>query len=187
VYAAPEPPIPSVPKVPALAVNRVTNSDFAQGPPPDKQARPGASSDWGDAGAPAGWSYWQEEFSKGRFDWDEAKKAARIRGVMGGTYLQSVPVKPGERYVVRGRCQTQGTGLASLTVGYKADGGNRWLPVTVRVRTVQPARREGAKEIFELLTQVPGDADTLVIQLDAAGQPTERDIIWWEKAEVLLL
>ncbi|WP_309713081.1 carbohydrate binding domain-containing protein [Armatimonas sp.] len=177
--------VQAVPK--ASGPNLLRNGDFSQGPPPGKEALPGASSDWGDAGAPAGWNYWQEESSKGRFRWDEGKKAAKASGVRSGCFLQTLTVKPGERYVVRARCQASGTGLGSLSVQFKTPGEAKWLPITTRLSCIQPSEKRGDKETFALQLTVPEGAGVLVVLLNVHGQPTENDTLWWESAEVIAL
>ncbi len=167
-----------------MGANLLRNGDFAQGPPAGKEALPGASRDWGDAGAPAGWNYWQDEFSKGRFDWDEGRKAARSSNIRSGCFLQTMSVTPGERYLVRGCCQTQGTGLATLSVHFKTAGGTTWLPIQTRVDSFQPSEKRNDTELFELHTTVPNEAGVLVVQLNIHGQPSEKDTLWWESAEV---
>ena len=171
------------PIVPQDAPNLLRNGDFALGPPPGKEALPGASSDWGDTGAPAGWNYWQEELSKGRFDWNSAKKAARASGVRSGCFLQTVAVKPGERYLLEASVETRGVGLATLSVGFKTPEG-KWLPATARQDSIQPIRKEGTTESFSLAFVVPKTAGIAVIQLNAHGQPSETDVLLWKSAGV---
>jgi hypothetical protein len=187
VFSPPPPPASPLPATPSGAVNLLKNGDFAQGPPPGKEALPGASSDWGDAGAPAGWNYWQDEFSKGRFDWDAQKKAARAVGVRNGCFLQTVVVRPGERYLIQGYVRAQGTGLGTLSVGFKTDGGAKWLPGPTRRVAIQPVRTDGSGEDFALAVTVPAEAGILVVQLNVSGQPSERDTLRWKRAEVFRL
>jgi hypothetical protein len=172
--------------------NLLKNGDFATGPLPGKEALPGASSDWGDAGAPTHWNYWQADVSKGRFDWDAAKKAARIQGVRYGTYLQTIETTPGERYLLRARSQRIGTGLSSLTVQFKTAGTKNsepaWLPITTRYLEIQPVREVssmgGKNETFEIAFEAPPGAGVIVVLLNIHGQPTTKDTIWWEKVEL---
>ncbi len=184
---APHLPSPSLDGPRRLAAgkpNLLKNGDFVAGPPAGKELLPGVSSDWGDIGAPSGWSYWQEELSKGRFDWDAAKKAARVRGVRSGSYLQTIEVKPGESYLLRARCTTLGTGLATISIGFKTPGGAAWLPPATQFKTIQPTLAGSGGETFELTARVPESAGVLVVLLNNYGQPTERDTLWWSSAEL---
>jgi hypothetical protein len=185
VFAPPPAPEPLAPTPLPEGPNLLRNGDFSEGPPPNKLARPGSSSDWGDDGAPAHWSYWQGEYSNGRFDWDESLKAARASGVRQGCFLQTIPVKPGERYLLQAHCRTQNTGLATIMIGYKTMGGASWMSHTNRRVSIQPVRKEGGTEIFTLFVVVPPEADTLVVQLNAHGQPTMESVLWWQSAKLV--
>ncbi len=179
----------SLPSLPAGTPNLLVNSDFAQGPPEGKASRDGvgASADWGDVGAPESWFYWQKEFSRGRFDWDSDKKAARAAGVLAGTFLQNVAVKSGERYLLRAVCRMRGTGLGTLAVQYK-DSQGKWLPNVTSTKTIQPVSIGGdGAETFGLVVTIPEGAALLVILLGMEGQPTLTDTLWWERAEVFRL
>jgi hypothetical protein len=153
--------------------NLLKNGDFA------------VASSGGDLGTPAEWSFWQEEFSKGSFDWDIARKSARVRGVRSGSYLQSVEVKPDELYLLRARCTTFGTGLATVNIGFKTLGGAKWLPAKTQVKAIQPVSKTDMREVFELVAHVPQGAGVIIVLLNTYGQPTEQDTLWWERAELV--
>jgi hypothetical protein len=193
VPTSPEPPAttPAMLKIAqkkaATLPNLLKNPDFADGPPAGKEALPGASSDWGDAGAPAFWNYWQDEFSTGRFDWDATQKAARASKVKSGVFLQSVEVKPGERFYLEATARVQDTGMAILYVGWKTEGGAKWLPVTTNITAWQPTKLADGREHYALIATAPKEAGILVVQLGISGQPSDRSLLWWKQTRLCKL
>ena len=86
--------------------------------------------DWETKGAPEGWSTWSSGGrgtlkllrGKGRGD----SLAASLTGVTSGTYLQTVPAQPGERYLVMSWAKSDpegGDGGATLTVRFRQPSG----------------------------------------------------------------
>jgi hypothetical protein len=178
---------PIVPKIPHVtlpkdASNLLKNGDFKDGP--TEAARPGASSDWGTAGAPAHWSYWQDEFSKGRFDWDETQTAALAREVKTGVFLQSVPCKPGAIYRVTARAKVTGIGAATLSIAWKQDDSH-WLTGRPETVIIQPQWTDkSGYEWYEAIVTAPAGAGLLICQLGVNGLPTMQDSILWKDAQV---
>jgi hypothetical protein len=180
--------LPTAPILPASAtpisakprVNLLTNGDFKIGP--TEAARPGASADWGTAGAPAHWSYWQGEFSTGRFDWDEAPSAARASNVREGVFLQSVPCQQGEKFLVTARAKVMGIGAASLAVSWKQDS-KTWLVGRPRTLVFQSTWTDkSGYEWYETLVTAPAGAGLLICELCVSGQPSVQDSILWKDA-----
>jgi len=91
-----------------------------------------AEKDWETKGAPEGWSTWSSGGlgalkllpGKGR----NGSLAAALIGVTSGTYLQTLPVQPGERYLVMSWAKSDPEGSdggATLTVRFRQPDG-KW-------------------------------------------------------------
>ena len=162
------------------AKNLLTNPDFTQGP----TATNVASDDWKAVGAPAGWNFWQEDFSKGAFIWDESAKAAKASGVRAGVFLQQIPVTPGATYYVTFRAKTQGKGVPSLAVGWKTPEV-KWRHDLASPTIIRPVAEADGWKVYGMTVTAPPVAGFMVFQLGATGQPSEADRMWFDNACVV--
>lgn len=135
-----------------------------------------AAMDWSTEGAPKGWSVWSRGPStrlavlggKGR----DGSHAASITGADSATYIQSVPAKPGERYLVsvwvKGVPGNQLCG-ASLRVRFRTPTG-AWYPRhEVEPNINLTAISEEWQQLLLLVT-VPEGAAQIVVMPGASGQ-----------------
>ena len=165
----------------------LTNGDFSRGPDPAPRAA--ASSDWQISGAPAQWSFWQEELCAGTFTWDEVTGAARAAGVRDGVFIQTAPVQPGQRFYVNARCRTQGKGAPTLTIAWKK-ADLSWLGVQANKVVFLPAALAPSPAGWSTWggwVATPPDAAFMVLMLGAAGQPTAQDQLWWDEVQLVPL
>lgn len=150
----------------------------------------GADDKWREGRPPAGWTSWQEEKSRGQFTWDRKtgakdKGAARAAGVGGGCFLQSYPVKPGERYAVRAVTKTQGGGDGHLRIRWQtADGVWTHELLDKLVFSDQPPTEWN--ELFGVV-EVPAGVGRLVLLLGVRGQRSADDVLWYDDVEVYQL
>lgn len=130
----------------------------------------------GEAALPPGWGVWFRPDTPGEARWtkEAARSGARggeVRGAEAGGYLQSVPVKPGERYVaavfVRGRLGAAAHG--ELVVQWQ-DAAGKWLPgETRRATRLAPGGSDDWRRLT-VYAAVPASAARLVFGLFVFGQ-----------------
>ena len=161
-------------------VDLVRNGDFSS----DKaQSNEGAPLDWKQAGAPAGWSTWQEKTSKGTFSWDRengcaGKGAAKAVNVANGCFIQTYTVKPGERYVIQAMRRLQGKGDGKIRVRWQT-AENKWTLETLDKFILCTAPRGEWGEMLGVV-EVPEGAGKLVILLGVTGQTSPEDAVWYD-------
>jgi hypothetical protein len=99
------------------AANLVPNPGFEEAASPAGHP-PGP--DWKGAGAPAGWSTWQEDVSKGTFflDHEQVHSGGQSAALRGGNvlcYITTVPLQTGRRYVGQAWARADGVGSGRRT------------------------------------------------------------------------
>ena len=164
--------------------NLARNADFASEQAASNQ---GVQVDWKQGGAPAGWSSWQLETSKGVFSWDRetghsGKGSARAAGVGNGCFIQSYDVKPGECYAIRAMRRIQGKGNTWIRVRWQTAQGRWTLEELDKTLTTEGPANEWS-EIFGVV-EVPEGAGKLVVLLGMAGQSTQEDVVWFDDVGV---
>ncbi len=168
-------------------VDLARNGDFGS----DKAASlEGAQVDWKTGGAPAGWSTWQVDSSKGAFTWDReagagGKGSARAARVNNGCFIQSYPVKPTERYLVRAKRRLAGAGSSWLRVRWQTPE-NKWAQEERDVIVPCLAPR-GDWGDLEAVVTVPEGVGRLVLLLGMGGQQTDQDVAWFDDVQVVSL
>lgn len=146
--------------------NLARNGDFST-PTADKQH-------------PAEWSTWQDEGSRGRFEFDAAVRggAAKATKVKNGCFLQSQPTHPGETYAIQAECRTTGMTVPGLMIRWqRADGS--WVRWDADASFTFGGAREGWAQAFGVVT-VPDNAGKLVILLKAEHQLSDADACWFD-------
>ncbi|HUS80884.1 MAG TPA: hypothetical protein VM283_06420, partial [Armatimonadota bacterium] len=160
--------------------NLLKNPGFEAG---GENAEP-AELDWTTAGAPPGWSTWSRYPEASRLeavsDAAEGRLAAAISHAESAAYLQTIPVKPGERYLCSVQCRREpanGKGEVTLSVRYRAATGG-WLADRSAERSVVvPAGAGGWRPLF-IFAQVPEGAGGLVFMCSASGQDEDTKALF---------
>lgn len=116
------------------------------------------------------WSTWQIETKPlGAFTSEDG--AAALKGMVNGCYLQSIPVKPGEKYLVVGNIGARGNSYGNFRVRWK-NKDKKWThetrDVLVFPKKDAPTDDFGMRETLELVV-VPDDVYWLVLLLSASG------------------
>ena len=146
--------------------------DFAAGP---------------EGGAPAGWTAWQDEKSRGALAWDGTTGAsgagsAKASGAASGCFLQAVPVRPGALYAVRASRRLAGRGDAELRLRWQTAEG-RWTTGAQDVIVTAPGPRDAWSEMVTA-AEVPPGAGRLVVLLTVIGQAAPGDAAWFDDVRV---
>ncbi len=153
---------------PDLAVN----GDFEQ----TSSSAGAAEMDWVTADTPAGWSRWTSQdgtrfetlAGRGR----NGSTAVAISGGASAVYIQNLPVRPGERYLVACWTCDEPSGAdarASLAVRFRTSAG-AWHPRRDLERQVErPAGDRGWQPLILQLT-VPDGAATMTVMPGVQGQ-----------------
>jgi hypothetical protein len=118
-------PNPGFEETPSLWSAEVSASARSEHPP---------GPDWRGAGAPAGWSTWQEDVSKGAFFLDPEQvhgggQSAAIRGGNVLCYITTIPLQTGRRYVGQAWARADGVGSGrrtTLEIRWQ-DAQGRWF------------------------------------------------------------
>ncbi|MDH7568597.1 MAG: DUF4838 domain-containing protein [Armatimonadota bacterium] len=133
--------------------------------------------DWSSTGAPAGWHTWSRRpDARFRLEGNAGRggsAAACLSGADSASYLQTVPVKPGETYFCSAwaRCEppAEEPGIA-LTVRFRTETG-AWHPRRELEPTLRMQGVPGWQHLM-LLVEVPEGAAQAVVMLSAASQPS---------------
>ena len=170
--------------------NLLQNGDFAS-TKSNTTAADSTPPDWKTVGAPANWSTWQVQTSKGTFSQDNSTShsddksgAARLAGVENGCIIQSIAVKPGESYVVQAWNRQVGQGSCWVRVRWQT-ADSKWTDEAsdVLLFAKKSADQKEWQKIQGVAT-VPADAGKLVLLLSTANQPTAQDIAWYDDVHV---
>ena len=172
--------------------NLARNGDFGVGPNAAPASARGDSPDWVAGNAPAGWSSWQEDDSKGTVGWDPAvgcaaPGAGRLSNVNGGCLIQTHEVKPGQRHFVRVMARRTGEGLPTLSVGWKTPDG-KWMGDDVLAERfrLHPEvffpETSGPDEWGTLSMEVatPEGAGQMIVMPGVSSQASPRDVAWFD-------
>jgi hypothetical protein len=166
-------------------VNLVKNGDFSAGTT-NTATKTNAPADWKSVGAPANWSTWQTRVSKGTFSQDNAVNhdgsgggAARLAGISNGCIIQGFKVKPGETYAVRAWLRQTGSSLANIRIRWQ-DATSKWVSQSKDVMIYPPATTDENWHSLAGTVTVPEDAANLIILLNASGQTSPDDVIWYD-------
>jgi len=139
---------------------------------------------------PAGWSSWQEASSTGSFLSDRDSGAskngsARASGVSNGCFVQSLAIRPGERYAVRASARTQGSGDTWIRIRWQTTD-RKWT-AQGKDRILLPEEPHALwREIFGVV-EVPDDTARLVILLGVGRQQSADDSAWFDDIELYRL
>jgi Domain of unknown function (DUF4838) len=153
-----------------------------------------AEQDWDTAGAPPEWSSWHNGSREGvRFfqvtgKGRDGSTAAAVENAESGCYLQSIPVKPGERYVcaVHARAQSaDGLVGAGLSVRWQNAAG-KWHDRRDLEPEMSVAVSGKRWHRLSLVATVPEGAGNLVLMLRASGQDDGAAVLY-DDAVVSLL
>lgn len=171
--------------------NLLQNGEFASAAKTNTSATNNTPADWKTAGAPANWSTWQLETSKGTFSQDngvshsdDKSGSARLANVENGCIIQSIAVKPGESYVVQAWNRKEGQGSCWIRVRWQT-ADNKWTDEASDV-LLFAAKNSDTKDWQKIqgVATVPADAGKLVLLLSAANQPTTQDVAWYDDVHV---
>ncbi|MGD9495653.1 MAG: hypothetical protein AB7Y46_05020 [Armatimonadota bacterium] len=143
--------------------------------------------DWQQGVAPPAWSFWQAGISEGRPGWDrevghDAPGSGTLVGVKSGCLIQRIDVRPGERYVVTAWQRVRGAGAPSIRVRWQTAEGT-WHAEPLDRFLSAPAGADDWQQLAGIVT-VPEGAGKLVVLLQAEGQRSEDDVIWWDDVAV---
>jgi hypothetical protein len=153
--------------------NLTRNGDFSETTPDRKR--------------PAEWNTWQDEGSKGRFEFDAAVGggAAKATQVKDGCFLQSHNAKPGDTYTLQAECRSTGATLPGLMVRWqRADGS--WVRWDADITFCFSGSRDGWAQAFGAVT-VPDNAEKLVVLLIVKQQLADEDACWFDNVELYQL
>jgi len=138
-----------------------------------------AEKDWSTAGAPPGWSTWTRDAAATRFESvgeaTDGDRAASIGNASSACYLQTVNVKPGERYLCRlsaMRVPTKGKSEVRMTVRWR-DAGGLWLKDRSSERSAMLPRDADDWQPLFLFMTVPEGAGKLTFMCSVGGQDEE--------------
>ncbi len=173
------------------AENRLLNANFAQGPAKTAETK-NASPDWENAGLPANWNSYQDDYSHGVFSFDptmsrsdDKSGSVRLAGAANGMAIQTIAVKPGESYLVQAWTRHAGRGLSVVVARWKTSDfkwiNNKEIDV-VMYNTEKPAQNQWQK--IQGIVTVPEGAGNLVLLLIVANQPTKQDVAWYDDVSV---
>lgn len=171
-------------------INLIENGDFSL-PAEDSAPLKDARADWSTQGAPAGWSIWQHKTSKGTFTQDAGVNhsgrtggSIRISGVRNGSLIQSVAVKPGESYLIRGWVRQEGEGTGFIWVRWQHDGKFVDSSSSDSLMTGTPNAERGSWRSIEGVTTAPAGASRLVVLLVAMKQASKEESIWYDDIQL---
>ncbi len=167
--------------------NLLVNGDFETA----GKNRAKSELDWSTTDAPPGWSTWTTESNQAaRFRVAAGKGAAGssgagIAGAASACYLQTVAVKPGQRYLCRvqaARAPADDQGQVSLSVRWRRPDG-RWLEPRTHEGLAALATEAAPFDPLMLLTTVPPGAGRLVLLLSARDEDKDA-VAWFDNAAV---
>jgi len=156
--------------------------------------------DWKNSTNINDWSTWQKavkDTPPGHFQRDTGidhtgktgSAAARISGMtVSGTLIQSIDVKPGERYAVRAWQRfAQANGKGNITVRWQ-DANRNWQAEQQDV-PIQPPHNTKAGAWHQLtgFVTVPDGVARLVLLLGARNQTSADDVVWYDDVQVYKL
>jgi len=138
-------------------------------------------------GLPTGWSFWQDESSKGGFSWDGmvGTGAMKATNISNGVLIQKIQVTPGEVFVVEAECQRRGNPICLLGVRWQKqnDQWSNWDEDQVFVFKKSENKWE---EAFGVVT-VPEGAAQLVLMTGVRQQLTPEDVCWFDNVKAFRL
>lgn len=135
------------------------------------------------------WSRWVRPKTAGKIQFAAAaarsgKAGAVIRSAASACVMQTLPVKPGEKYLatVYTRSRAEAKGNASLTIKFKAADG-KWLPDSAAGSAKIPASAATDWTRLAVVAQAPKDAASLLWMVSAHDQG-EADEIHFDTASL---
>ena len=171
--------------------NLITNSEFARDASAAGNAK--GAADWKSAGAPPGWSTWQKAIDgkePGIFQWDAeidhtgkpgSGSAMMSNMQISGTYIQSIPVKPGELYALRAWQRFSHDGGEGNVTARWQDSNGHWIPVSNDTTLFQDQKsKAGAWRQVSGFIKVPADAAKLILLLGASIQSSPQESVWYD-------
>jgi hypothetical protein len=137
------------------------------------------------------WSWWQEAGWEGgqyRLDPDagaSSKGSACFRGIQHGCLVQSVPVAPGDYFLLAVKVRQSGTGAAWLMGRWETKDGEAMAESRNVRSTLRPGSDSAAWHELVVGAHAPEGAARLIVRLGASGQQTLSDSIWFDDALVV--
>jgi len=136
---------------------------------------------------PAGYALWKVD-DKGVGGVDDSvgytgRKSLRVAGATAASYQYTIPVRPGERYVVGSVCRQRGQGAPELGVYWKsADGKWNWPAGLVKER-FRPFAGKWKRAVA--FVQVPAEGvASLTVLPGVSGQPSPEDVVWFDDVSI---
>jgi hypothetical protein len=145
-------------------------------------------SDWFTENAPPGWAFYQGEGSPGSQTLDttvghNSSSSLRVQGVNDAALIQVIPVTPGEQYFIRADVKTEGNSYPLMTARW----ANKSRPLAFGIIDVslqfKPVEGDEWQQASGLIT-VPADMTGIVILLEAYGQASDADKVWFDNLTV---
>lgn len=124
-------------------------------------------------GRPTSWNTWQIETEPvGKFVAEDGR--AVLKGMANGCYIQTISVKPGERYLVVAKAKRQAC-AATIRIRWQ-DRNSKWvnegLDVFIESDDASETDENGMRELVGAVV-VPQDTYKLVVLLSASGSESE--------------
>ena len=144
-----------------------------------------AEHDWVTAGAPKGWSTWtaapgtvfEVQGGQGR----DGSRAAAVRSGASGTYIQVVPVQPGERFVISAwtRANTPAASAkAHLGVRWQLPDGT-WHPERDKEPLTMAVAGVPDWQIVVLTAQAPEGAGRMLV-MPSARELSQNEVVYFD-------
>jgi hypothetical protein len=150
--------------------NLAQNGDFEAAP--DAAPRSASESDWAHDGLPAGWSYWSRSDAGRRGvaagQGVDGSRAAFTSGADGGTFIQSIPAKPGERYLVQLQVRADVEPAWVFLYGRFHTPANKWYPDHTKESVVKAKVQPGQWQTLTILVDVPQGAASMQTMIEAS-------------------
>lgn len=136
---------------------------------------------------PAGYALWKVD-DKGVCGVDDTvaytgRKSLRVAGATAASYQYTIPVRPGERYVVGSVCRQKGQGAPELGVYWKsADGKWNWPAGLVKER-FRPFAGKWKRAVASVQVPAAGVASLTVLP-GVSGQLSTEDVVWFDDVSI---
>jgi hypothetical protein len=108
-----------------------------------------------------------------------------------GCLLQAIAAKPGDTYVIEGKCRQAGAGQAWLHVSWQSPEGKWHAQAQDRVVPIEPVAGAapgvsgaGAWTDVRTIVQAPEGTGKVVILLGVDGQASAEDSVWFDDMHV---
>ena len=136
---------------------------------------------------PEGYALWKTD-SKGTSGIDDgvgykSLKSVKVAGVSVASYLYSIDVLPGEKYLVESFCTKKGQGTPSMSVYWK-DANKEWnWSAGTSKQTYKPFDGKWRRAVARV--QVPAEGvSQLTVLFGVENQGSEKDIVWFDSISI---